>query len=129
MKSALALMTNDPAGQSIHDFVLGNVQVNHGVQSPAQLAKTIVQELGLGRNPRKAVKENSLPGGNRPQVLRNHRFHDLVRHHFSSFHVALGIESKRGLVFQVPPEQVPRADVKEVMIGLEVLGVSPFACP
>ena len=85
------------------------------------------EELGLPRVPREPVDDEAEVPVVLGEPVPDHRLHQVVPDQFSRRHDPAHLRAQLGVVLHVPPEDVPHADVHQVQVRRQHLGLRPLA--
>jgi hypothetical protein len=115
------------AGDPPDHLLLGDLQVEHAVQSQFPPGQVGVQRLGLAHVAREAVQQEALGGVVLGEPVLRHADGDLVRHQPARVHVRLRLLAEFGALADVGAEEVARGDVRDREVLGEERGLRPLA--
>ncbi len=109
------------------DVRVRDVEVEHGIDAPAQLGQQPVQQDRLGGGPRITVVHATERRPLAVQALGEHLAHHLVRDQLAAVHVPLGLLAEGGALGDLLAEQVPGRDVQQLERRRNALGLRSLA--
>ncbi|GAA4671176.1 hypothetical protein GCM10023347_26270 [Streptomyces chumphonensis] len=124
---AAVLAAHAAAGDAPDHLVLGDLQVQHGVQRQADVGEDAVERLGLREVAREAVEQEAVRGVRLLHAVLGHADGDLVRHQLALAHEVLRAAAQLRALADVGTEEVTGGDVRNAEILGEQRGLRALA--